>query len=86
LREGGEAFDEEGSMKIFAELRALVMLRRIARALEAQNALLQERMSLDYPGWARTHKTAPKPSKLADFSVPTVEEWNQAYDERGRQG
>jgi hypothetical protein len=71
---------------ILTGLRTLVMLRRIARALEAQNDLARERMTLEFPGWARTHKTAPKPSKLADFSVPTVEEWNQAYDERGRQG
>jgi hypothetical protein len=73
-------------MKIFDGLRTLVFLRRIARALEAQNDLARERMTLDYPGWARTRKLAPRRSKLADFSVPTVEEWNEAYEERGRQG
>lgn len=69
----------------FANLRALALLRRIARTLEQQTALAQARLELDYPGWERRLElSAGKPkrraARMVDFSVPTPAEWNDQWE------
>lgn len=61
-------------MRIFTQLRIAVLLRRLARSLERQNELAEQRMRLDYPEW----RERPKP-RPAEISVPTVAQWNEGF-------
>ena len=58
-------------MSLFQELRALVFLRRIARALEHLASLKDEQL---HP---QRH-----PPKMVDFSAPTYQEWQQEWEKR----
>jgi hypothetical protein len=68
-------------MKLFAGLRTIALLRRIAKALEAGNQLAQERMALEFPDYARKQPKARK-VRQTEITQPTIDEWNQAYRER----
>ncbi len=71
-------------MKFVSELRSLVFMRRIARALEAQNQLTRERMALEYPSWAAQQDDTSlkrKRSKLVDMGVADTAEWNKRWQE-----
>lgn len=61
-------------MKIpWAEMRLLVTLRRLAKALERSNELELHRQEMEYPPL----RTGPAPEKKMTFSKPTIEEWNK---------
>ena len=55
-------------MTLFQELRALVFLRRIARALEAQVELQK--------------KQQRKTSKVVEMSAPSYEEWQDVWEKK----
>lgn len=68
-------------MKLFPGLRTIALLRRIAKALEASNQLNRERMSLEFPDYARKQ---PKVRKIRQTEItrPTIEDWNESYRQR----
>lgn len=66
-------------MKIFAELRTLVLLRRIARALEASNRLAETRLAMEHPEWARSERKPRKVSKPVDFGVASADDFNEGW-------
>ena len=73
-------------MNIFSQLRVVVLLRRIARALEAANELSRDRLALEYPEWTRTHpKHRPRRTKLVEVGVADVADWNKKWDEEHEQ-
>ncbi len=62
-------------MKLGLALRAVALLRRIAKALERANELEQYRIERDYPPVAST-SAAPR---MAEVSRPTLEQWNERH-------
>lgn len=62
--------------------RLLVLLRRIATAIEEGNRLVRIRLDLDYPSQRRRgfDRVGESP-KLVDISYPTAEEWNDDWRE-----
>lgn len=65
-------------MTLWTGLRVLASLRRIAKALEAQNDLARERLTLEFPDYGRRAGKRKAP-RLVDLSVASVDEWNEAY-------
>ncbi|MFH1834050.1 MAG: hypothetical protein ABH877_03410 [bacterium] len=59
-------------------LRAVALLRRIAKALEAANDLACERLALDHPEWGRAEGLR-KTSKLVDIGTASVADWNAEW-------
>jgi hypothetical protein len=68
-------------VKIFAELRGLVMLRRIARALEEQNSLTREKLAMESPQWARSQGLERKRARAVEFSRATPQDFNSRWRE-----
>ncbi len=66
-------------MKIFAELRLLVTLRRIAKALEERNRIETAKLPVEAAARVGVKRRAPK---LTDFSVATAEDWNKRWREQ----
>jgi len=62
-------------VKIFPELRSLVTLRRIAKALERSNDLTEEMLNRQFP--TRRERQASK----VEFSVASSEDWNKRWAE-----
>jgi hypothetical protein len=57
----------------FTELRVLVTLRRIAKAMERANELELHRQQMEYP----PIKDSPDVPKKVSISRPSVNEWNE---------
>lgn len=66
-------------MKIFAELRLLATLRRIAKALEEANRIERAKLTGEVAHRLGEKRRAPK---VADFSVATPEDWNKRWREQ----
>ena len=66
-------------MKWFAGIRAIALLRRIARALEESNELQRIRTLQEFPD-ARSHIRA-KRGKVRQTEIihPTPQDWNEAW-------
>ena len=69
-------------MKWFSDLRALVLLRRIAKALEAANDLERERMCLEFEEYRRKLKPKARNPRMTEVSHPTNKEWNERWGKR----
>ena len=65
-------------MTFWTGLRTLAVLRRITKALEAQNDLTRERLTLEFPDYGRRTGKRKAP-RLVDLGVASVEDWNEAY-------
>ena len=59
--------------EIFANLRVLATIRRIAKAMERANELEANRQGLEFPVVMPSHTSARRPV----ISRPTVEDWNR---------
>lgn len=60
----------------FPLMRIAAQLRRIARALERRNEIVEE----------QSRGPVPRAARKTEFSVARVEDWNDAYEERQRTG
>jgi hypothetical protein len=68
-------------MTIFAELRALVLLRRVAIAQERTAALLEEYMAHLRAEWLRTQSRKPRATEFASFDAEAANrEWLAAQE------
>jgi hypothetical protein len=68
-------------MQAWASLRALGLLRRIAKALELTNDLKREELGLAFPAWGGRTRKRPK---LVRIEQASVEDWNESYREERR--
>lgn len=68
-------------MTLFPGLRSIALLRRISKALEAGNQLTRERLSLEFPEYARKQPKARK-IRQTEITQPTIDEWNEGYRQR----
>ena len=66
-------------VKWFSDIRVLVFLRRIAKALEERNRLERIRLATDHPELAREIGAQRKRSKPVEFSVATAEDYNERW-------
>lgn len=57
--------------------RALVLLRRVGKALEEANDLERERLSLEFPAWRG--KGSKKGPKIVEIGVADPKEWNSKW-------
>lgn len=55
-------------------IRTVVLLRRIARALEERNQIERERIQME-------HQPRPRRSKVSEVFTPTVEQRNELWRE-----
>lgn len=67
------------SWSLSLSLRAVALLRRIAKALEHSNRLAEEQLALDHPQRMFIQKRGGRPSRVVEVSVPNLEDWNSAY-------
>ena len=72
------------AMSIISELRTLVFLRRIARAMERQAESLDELRQIERDRWARENRIRPakvRPTEVAAFDVDAAnEQWRKELE------
>lgn len=79
----------QGFSKFRTSLTGLVFLRRISRALDAHNKLLEEQIALDrmklqieHPAAYKSHLVnRSRTGRVTDISVAKVEDWNTQWRE-----
>lgn len=76
-------------MTVFQGLRAWVILKRIAKALEESNKIAQaaldldkERMAMEHPKWYQAGGKVPDAPKLTIISKASIDEWNERFREQ----
>jgi hypothetical protein len=62
-------------IKFSLDLRAVALLRRIARALEESNRIARQRLEFEAPEVTRRRSTP----KLREVFTPSIEEQNDAW-------
>lgn len=68
---------------MFKWLRILVLLRRIAVALERQNELNEQRFAIEHPQWAKDHNIKrARPVLRVELSRATADSINERYREQ----
>lgn len=75
--------------KLRGFITGLVFLRRISRALEAQNKLLERnnelldaQLNIEHPAAYRAYKSNKgQPTRVASISVASVDDWNRQWYE-----
>lgn len=65
---------------VFGFARLIILVRRIAAALERANELEEYRLRREFPPL----KSDDAPRRFAEVSHPSVASWNERHENRGR--